>query len=160
MTMTERTAEKVKLAIHKGLENEFELGGLRFRACRREVADIDGGVTLQVWTSSGDAERELLRFDCFRKAPHYHAPGENPDETKIDPERFGDGRDWVYEQLTLNARRLLEQSGWTPDAAAVDFEALGDLEPRLRELVDALPEPTETSYFEVDAARLAGNRNT
>ena len=104
---------------------------------------------------SSAVEAELLRFDCFRKAPHYHAPGENPDETKIDTTRFGDGRDWVYEQLSTNTQALLDQAGRSASTAPVDVSALAGLAPRLRALVDQLPEPTETSYFEVDSALLA-----
>lgn len=143
-----------KLAIHKGKDAELELGGLRFRACRREVDDIDGGVTLQVFGPIGDEETELLRFDCFRKSPHYHAPGENLKETRIDPARFGDGRDWVYEQLSASPRTLLEQGGFGALIDRLDLEGLAKAAPKLRSLVDALPEPTETSYFEVDPAAL------
>lgn len=149
-------AEKINLAIHKGEDAEIELGGLRFRACRREIDEVDGGVTLQVMGPVGAEETELLRFDCFRKAPHYHAPGENPKETKIDAKEFGDGRDWVYEQLSKNPGRLLAEAGFEslPSSPPVDLEALSELGPRLRTLVKGLPEPSETSYFEIDAALL------
>jgi hypothetical protein len=150
--------ETLKLAIHKGEESELTLGGLRFRACRREIEQIDGGITLQVMGPSAAGEIELLRFDCFRKAPHYHVPGENPKETKIDPKAFGDGRDWVYGQFSSNARALLEEAGWTPSTEDAEFVGLGDLTPRLRAMVEALPEPTQTSYFEIDPALLGQTR--
>ena len=143
-----------KLAIHKGKDAEIEIGGLRFRACRREIGEIDGGVTLQVLGPVGDEETELLRFDCFRKAPHYHAPGENTQETKIDPVAFGDGCDWVYEQLSQNLRALLEQGGFSQLPERLDLQALAEATPRLSALVDSLAEPTETSYFDVDPALL------
>ena len=101
----------MKLTIHKGKDSEIEIGGLRFRACRRELEGIDGGVTLQVLTPPGADETELLRFDCFRNSPHYHAPGENRQETKIDAAAFGDGREWAYQQLSQNLPALLEQTG-------------------------------------------------
>jgi hypothetical protein len=150
----EEMAEMKKLAIHKGKDAEIELGGLRFRACRREIDDIDGGVTLQVLGSVGAEETELLRFDCFRKAPHYHAPAENAQETKIDAAAFGDGRAWVFEELTNNLGSLLDQGGFTELSQRLDASSFADAGSRLAELFAALPEPSETSYFEVDPAAL------
>ena len=149
--------EKMKLAIHKGADAELELGGLRFRACRREIDDIDGGVTLLVLGPIGaDDSEELLRFDCFRKRPHYHAPAENRAETKIDPVDHGDGREWVFAQLATNSQGLLEEAGRASLSPEVDADALVDLAPRLRALVETLAEPTETTYFDIDPAILRG----
>ena len=152
-------AETRTLSIHKGKEAEIEIGGLRFRACRREIEDIDGGVTLQVFGEDAGAEAELLRFDCFRKAPHYHAPGENTQETKLDAEAVGDGRQWVFEQLSNNLHALLEQAGFSRLSENLELDAFSDAVPRLSELVDALAEPTETSTFEIpaDTPVLGGN---
>ena len=82
--MTETPAqseEMARLAIHKGEEAEFRIGGLRFVACRREVGEIDGGISLYVSSDVPGDDRQLLRFDFFRTNPHYHAPAENRVET-------------------------------------------------------------------------------
>ena len=69
------SAPKHYLNIHKGEDREVEVSGLRVRVCRREIEKVDGGHTLTVWNPDGDGEdTELLRFDCFRERPHYHAP--------------------------------------------------------------------------------------
>ena len=47
-----------KLEIRKGPMLKFR-GGLRFVACRREVGDIDGGITLYVWGQETDAAGEV-----------------------------------------------------------------------------------------------------
>jgi hypothetical protein len=153
-------AETVKLAIHKGAEAEVEIGGLRFRACRREVGDFDGGITLQVFDANAAAEPELLRFDCFRKSPHYHAPAENPAETKIDPGTHRDGAEWAIDQLSNNTRALLEQGGFGEVADDLDESVLREAVPRLQSLFASLPEPTDTSYFEVDPALIAELQRT
>ena len=157
-----------KLAIHKGRDGELRLGGLRFEACRREIEGIDGGVTLRVFFSGGSESRaespeagapiELLRFDCFRKAPHYHAPGENQKETKIDGARFGDGRTWVFEQLSSNWQALLDEGGFDSLVPAMSGDAFAELPARLEALFDGLEEPSETSYFEIEASVLEGIR--
>lgn len=155
-TANQASSKMIKLAIHKGADAELEVGGLLFRACRREIEAIDGGVTLQVYgpVAGEEEEKELLRFDCFRKSPHYHAPGEAQQETKIDPAEHGDGSEWVYAELSGNLRSLLEQGGFDALAAEfnpVAFEALPDA---LRSLVGGLAEPSETSHFELDPAVL------
>lgn len=155
-----------QLPIHKGRDAELRLGGLRFEACRREIEGIDGGVTMRVFfggagdgtAADGTVPAELLRFDCFRKAPHYHAPGENQKETKIDGARFGDGRAWVFEQLATNWQTLLAEGGFEALAPEIDAAALADLPSRLDALFGDLEEPTETSFFEIEASVLEGLR--
>lgn len=149
-------SKTVQLAIHKSDDSEVVIGRLRFRACRREIEGIDGGVTLQVMGPVGRDESQLLRFDCFRRSPHYHAPGEDPRETKIDVVARGDAREWVYAQLATQLDRLLDQGGFGSLAATLDLSDYEDLAPRLQTMVDALPEPSETSYVEIDAALLEG----
>lgn len=149
-------AEMTKLVIQKGVDRELQAAGLRFRACRREIETIDGGVTLQVFGPIGADEAELLRFDCFRNRPHYHAPGENQKETTIDSVVPAEASEWVFEQLSKKLAPLLVQGGFEKLAEQLDRDALEGLTPRLRTLFDSLPEPTETSYFEIDSARLAG----
>ncbi|MBI2297403.1 MAG: hypothetical protein HYU66_00375 [Armatimonadetes bacterium] len=49
----------------------FEASGLEFEVEQRVFGD-DGGPALMVFGEVDGARRQLLRFDCFRKAPHYH----------------------------------------------------------------------------------------
>lgn len=148
--------EMTKLAIHKGSDSELEVAGLRFRACRREIESVDGGVTLQVFGPIGTEEAELLRFDCFRKAPHYHAPGEDRKETRIDSVAPDQAREWVFGQLATQIEPLLVEGGFGDLAQKLDLGALANLTPKLQTLFDSLAEPSETSYFEIDSAILAG----
>jgi len=152
-------SEKVQLAIHKGPDAEIEMGDLRFNACRREIGDADGGVTLRVFHVGGGEEVEVLRFDCFRNRPHYHAPGENQKETEIDVGELADSREWVYQSLSTSLSALLNEGGFDDLAERLDLVAFERLPRELRGMVEGLEEPCETSYFEVDASILEGLRD-
>lgn len=147
------------LEIWKGKEADLRVGGLRLVACRREVDTIDGGVTLYVWDdpASGDS-RELLRMDLFRERPHYHAPAEKQEETRIDAGDTGSIA-WGVEALTTRAGELLREGGFASAADALDAGALAQAGPSIRSLLDELDEPTERSTFEVPAATLAALAN-
>ena len=94
-----------QLEIHKGPDADLRVGGLRFKACRREVGEIDGGITLYVFghAEATSEEIELVRMDLFRARPHYHAPAERQEESRIDA---GDAIEWGIEAWTQRAPEL------------------------------------------------------
>lgn len=147
--------EMAKLEIRKGPDAEVSAGGLRFVACRREVGDIDGGITLYVWGQETDAggEVEVLRMDLFRERPHYHAPAERQQETRIEA---GDAVAWGIDAVTLRAAALVEEAGHARIGAALDGDMLREAGPLLRDLFAGLEEPNEVSYFEVPQSVLDG----
>jgi cystathionine beta-lyase len=98
---------------------EFALGPLRLVVEHRSV-DGDGGPGLRVLRAS-DA-RELLRFDCFRRAPHWHVDPDGRDEmTSLD--RFRDPVEWTIATLGRDLAGLLARAGWS-DAPALEPAAL------------------------------------
>ncbi|MBW2499627.1 MAG: hypothetical protein JRF61_20265 [Deltaproteobacteria bacterium] len=153
---TDPAPGKARLEIRKGADSALDLAGLRFVACRREIAGIDGGVTLYLRDTVEGEERDLLRFDFFRQKPHYHVPAENASERAIEAEGYESGLAWGLGEITTQTKVLLEEAGHGKVAARVDGDALEQAESRLRSLISGLAEPTETSYFEVDAALLEG----
>lgn len=155
---TSPPSETVTLEIWKGPDAELRVGGLRLVACRREVDTIDGGVTLTVWDDPETGEpRELLRLDLFRKRPHYHAPAEKREETRIEADA-GASLAWGVQALTTRAAELLAEGGFAALAAELDADALRDAGGAIRALLDGLAEPDERSTFDVPAALLAGLR--
>ena len=144
-----------KLEIRKGPDAEVSAGGLRFVACRREVGDIDGGITLYVWGREAEATEdvEVLRMDLFRERPHYHAPAERQEETRIET---GDAVAWGIDALTTRAPALAEEAGYAGLGSALDGAALRDSGPLLRDLFAGLEEPNEVSYFEIPQSVLDG----
>ena len=143
------------LEIRKGADSQLDVGGLRFVACRREVDVIDGGITLYIRSAATGDDRELLRFDLFRKRPHYHAPASNADETEIDASRAVSVDEWGVENLTRRASELVAQAGFHDLQPTLDLQSIQKAGPALRQLFAGLSEPTEVSHFPIPAARLA-----
>ncbi|MAG33879.1 MAG: hypothetical protein CL908_23610 [Deltaproteobacteria bacterium] len=143
-----------QLEIRKGEEAELRVGGLRLVACRREVGELDGGVSLYVFGDLPGDDRELLRFDFFRTRPHYHAPAENRTDTVIEVDAHLDSASWGIEALTRRAPELLREGGFDEIAERLDGAALESAGDALRELLMDLGEPTQVSYFEIPKAVL------
>ncbi|MDP6978477.1 MAG: hypothetical protein QF570_07735 [Myxococcota bacterium] len=157
--MTSNAPSKmVTLEIWKGPDAELRVGGLRLVACRREIETIDGGVTLYVRDDPSEGEpRDLLRIDLFRKRPHYHAPAEKQEETRIEA---GDGKnlEWGVDAITTRAAELLAEGGYASVGDQLDSGALAGAGPAIRKLLDELGDPNERSTFDVPAALFEGSR--
>lgn len=146
------------LEIHKGPESELVVGGLRLVACRREVGDIDGGITLCAFASLPSARSdssqpdtsppEFFRFDLFRARPHYHAPAEKQEECAIEVEVGGE-RAWGVEAVTCRWAALLDEGGYAGFKEVLDGDELAGAAEAIESLFDRLEEPNETSRFEV-----------
>jgi cystathionine beta-lyase len=98
---------------------ERDLGEhLRFSVEHRNPAD-GGGPTLRVRTRSD--ERELLRFDCFAREPHYHFDPKGRDEIlKLDP--LADIIEWTIGELRRDAISYLEKAGFSfPSGTGADW---------------------------------------
>ena len=146
--------EMAQLEIAKGPDAELTAGGLRFVACRREVGEIDGGITLYVW-SEEEPELELIRMDLFRNRPHYHAPATNDAETKIDR---GDQaiEAWGVEAVTRRAEQLAGEAGYADLGTRLGEKALMEAAQELAAMLAGLGDPTEISYFELPQSVLDG----
>jgi hypothetical protein len=85
-----------------------------------EVVTEDG-LSLHVFDSSTGAE--LLRFDCFDDAPHYHLldPARSRNEVvEHDADRHGALLDWALHEMRRNLRGLLNQAGASSVADEID----------------------------------------
>jgi len=110
------------------------LGELRFEVEHRSLGNDGGGPTLRVRHGvrheQGDAGRELLRFDCFRRAPHFHIdPGARDEITPIAA--YVDPIEWTIEQLRSDLPGYLQKAGFTGRATAPEG-LLRELEASLR----------------------------
>jgi cystathionine beta-lyase len=91
---------------------EGRLGGLRFGVSHRQRRG-DGGPVLQVYRAD-EPGRELLRFDCFHRQPHYHVdPGGRDEITELSP--LVDNLSWVRGELARNLPGYLEKAGFEGD---------------------------------------------
>ena len=150
--MSESESDTATLTIQKGPEATLEVGGLRIAACRREIGEIDGGVSVYVFRAAVP-DQELFRLDLFRKRPHYHAPATNQDEENIEAEE-GSAVEWGVTALSERAGDLAAEGGFSDAAGEIDPVVLRGASGRIRDMLATLGEPTEVSHFDVPKAML------
>ncbi len=133
----------------------FEVGNFRFGLEMRKQVGGDGGLAIHVLADLAGTpgrtyaeETELLAFDCFREAPHYHYGPRNKNHRIFwDKTLVSDTLGWTLEQFkTGKLRDMIERAGY-PGVAADYDQGLVDavlpaLEKRAREM-DAQPLPAE-----------------
>ena len=136
------------ILIQQGPKQDLELGGLRFVACRREVGEA-GGYTLEVWGPVEGEDTQVLRFDCFKGAPHYHMPPSAQGQLALDPEEVGDGLAWALDCTRERLPEMIEKAGYGSLARSLDPAVFRGGTERVQALVSSCAEPNES--FEVDA---------
>ena len=120
---------------------EFESGGVQVMVEARRSGGGDWGVTFRVFGKDSDKKVELLRFDCFKKNPHYHfAPGGKNEQHKLEREKTPDSLRWVMTQLKTQLPGLIERAGYADLSRSADQAAvakdLARLEPDIVRLHD------------------------
>ncbi len=85
----------------------------------------DGGLCIQIYADVDGRDTELLRFDCFREAPHYHyGPELGNERLMLDATAAGDPLDWVLERFERGRLRpMIERAGYPNVAASLDDDA-------------------------------------
>jgi hypothetical protein len=119
----------------------FEAGNIRFGLEMRRQAGGDGGLAVHVLADLGGStgksyveETELLAFDCFWQAPHYHYGPRNKnhrifwDKTLVD-----DPLGWVLEQFeNRKLGAMIERAGYPGIAADLDLEKIATVLPLVK----------------------------
>lgn len=133
----------------------FEAGNIRFGLEMRKQAGGDGGLAIHVLADLAGTpgrtyteETELLAFDCFREAPHYHYGPRNKNhrifwDKTVVPDTLG----WTLEQIQSGKLRdMISRAGYPGVAADYDHglvtAIMPELAKRAREM-DAQPLPAE-----------------
>ena len=85
----------------------------------------DAGLCIQVYAEVDGRDTELLRFDCFANAPHYHyGPEQNNERLMLDVTAAGDPLAWALERFERGRLRpMIERAGYATVAASLDEEA-------------------------------------
>ena len=116
----------------------FDVGGLSFTVLHRELGEKDGGVSIEVYGDVAGERTQVLRFDCFRKEPHYHMPPSAPGQLDLDPKEIGDAMDWSMRQIGEHLPEMIQTAGFIDLAKTVDRDALRGQGPdRVREAIAA-----------------------
>ena len=84
-----------------------------------------GGLCIQIYADIAGQDTELLRFDCFAEAPHYHyGPESGNERLMLDATAAGDPLDWVLECFERGRLRpRIERAGYPNLAASLDEDA-------------------------------------
>jgi hypothetical protein len=119
-----RHLDEATILAEYGPDAEAKFGGVR-PAGMAQVVDEEG-VSLHVFDgANGD---ELLRFDCFDDAPHYHllAPRDSRNVViEHDAASLGPLLDWAIAQLASQLPALLRQAGADAVAGKLDPDGVG-----------------------------------
>lgn len=81
------------------------------------------GISIRVSAEVDGEDRQMLRFDCLDKEPHYHyGPDGDNDRVLIDPVTAGNPVGWSLEQLRQRLPDMVRRAGYegVADSLAAD----------------------------------------
>ncbi len=115
------------IVMHDRGDVVVEAGPIRFGIEFRELAN-DRGVTIHVLGDVGDEEVELLTFDCFEVAPHYHyGPRAKNQRLYLDTTAVPNPLDWALDLLRYGKlSSMLDRAGYADYAARLSPSTLGE----------------------------------
>ena len=116
-------------------EKVFHVGGVELRVDNRNLG-ADGGPSVRVYGEADGDNVQLLRFDCFRKDPHYHYdPSGKNDQRHLDKASVPDSVAWTIEQLGQNLVEMIRTAGYGSVADRVDQVAVTQVLPEVESLM-------------------------
>lgn len=116
-----------RTVMHNRGDEVIEAGPVRFGLEFRELAN-DRGVAIHVLGDVGGEEVELLTFDCFERAPHYHyGPRAKNQRLYLDMTATPDPLDWALNLFKGGKLApMLERAGYVDHAARLNPAVLAD----------------------------------
>ena len=124
---------------HRGTDI-FEVGNIRFGLEMRRQASGDGGLAIHVLADLAGTpgrhyteETELLAFDCFRDAPHYHyGPRNKNHRIFFDKTLVPDTLGWTLKQFkSRKLAAMINRAGYPGVATDLDQDLLDSLIPSI-----------------------------
>jgi hypothetical protein len=126
-TAREMASGQRRTVTHKRGDEVFNVGNVRFGLEFRELqAANDRGLAIHVLSDVAGQEIELLAFDCFERAPHYHYGPRNKDiriywDTTLVPDTL----EWTLNQFASgNLPNLIERAGYPGIVAELDKDLI------------------------------------
>ena len=118
----------------------IEAGGIVFAMRYRDDIAGDEGLCIEVRAELEGRDTELLRFDCFAVAPHYHyGPEADDDRLMLDATSAGDPLEWAlgcFERGRL--RPMIERAGYQAVAESLDEQAVAAALPEITAAAQAI----------------------
>ena len=119
----------------------FDAGSVEIAMSYRQEIMDDQGLCLQVYSKIDGTDTEILRFDCFDQAPHYHYGPENHNiRLFLDKTTAGNPLGWTINNLRNNMVSMVNRSGYEDLAASLEAtpikeSILDEVEAKAREMV-------------------------
>ena len=112
-----------RTVVHNRGDEIIQAGNIKFGLEYRDLPSIDDrGVAIHVLSDVAGQEIELLAFDCFQRAPHYHYGPRNKDvriywDTTLVPDTLR----WTLDQFKEGKLPdMLERAGYPGVVAELD----------------------------------------
>jgi hypothetical protein len=118
----------------------FDAGAVSVAMVYRKELMPDQGLMIQVFGDVDGKDTEILRFDCFDHAPHYHYGPENHNiRLPMDKTTAGNPVGWTLGQLRSNLPNMVKRSGYDDLAAKIGSNpipasTLDEIDEKAREL--------------------------
>ena len=116
-------------------EKVFDVGGVELHVDQRNFGS-DGGPSVRVYGEADGENIQMLRFDCFRKDPHYHYdPSGKNDQRSLNKTSVPDSVAWTIEQLGHNLVEMIHTAGYASVAERVDQAEVAQVLPEVESLM-------------------------
>ena len=112
---------------HNRGDEVIEAGNIRFGLEFRELESVnDRGMAIHVLSDVAGQEIELLAFDCFERAPHYHYGPRNKDvRIYWDTTTVPDTLRWTLDQFKVgNLPSMIGRAGYPGIVAELDNDLI------------------------------------
>ena len=123
-----------RVVVHNRGDFMFESGNIRFGLEYRELPQInDRGLAIHVMSDVAGQEIELLAFDCFENAPHYHYGPRNQDvRIYWDVTTSGETLRWTLDQFKAGKlKSMIQRAGYPSVATELDEDLVQSLLPTI-----------------------------
>jgi hypothetical protein len=129
----EKVAKEKSNARHNRGTTVIEAGNIKFGLEMRQQASGDGGIAIHLLSDVADQEIELIAFDCFRGAPHYHYGSRNNNERIFwDKTMVPDPLQWCLDQFKAGKLpAMIRRAGYPSIAEAVDADLVAATLPKV-----------------------------
>ncbi len=124
-TASDMALKNRSTVIHNRGDRIIEAGPVRFGIEFRELKN-DRGIAIHVLGDVGGEEMELLTFDCFENAPHYHyGPRAKNQRMYLDKTAQPDSLRWALDLFKGGKlAAMLERAGYRDHAAGLNPSTL------------------------------------
>lgn len=125
VTAREMAARQRSIVIHNRGDEVFEVGNIKFGLEFRELK-ADRGLAIHVLSDVAGQEIELLAFDCFENAPHYHYGSRNKNiRLYWDTTAIPDTLEWTLDQFKQGKLpAMVERAGYPGVVGEMDNQLI------------------------------------